>query len=277
VLFLSAHRLLNAADDWGDWAHDISSDLALKIAATLIAGTLLAYFFIYCFEQSASDIALEPVMPHERKKRFQTELDSAVSWLFCGNTASWNRVTTLPKLAADARQQNAERDLTLIIMNPTNSLICGQYAAYRSKVRSGLAGKRWNEDIVRQEILTTIILCAKTRSEQPLLNVKIYLRNWFTTFRHDFSQNCLLITREDNEQPAIEINAKSIYYAVFRQDMSEIISQCKAVDVSRCNTGDWKVDHITSLLVELGISQESSIKDAPIIEENLKNLSNPYA
>ncbi len=277
VIFLGVHRLLNASDDWVSWSHKVTSDLAIKIAATLIAGTLLAYFFIYFFEQSASDIALEPVMPHDRKKRFKKELEHAESWLFCGNTASWNRVSTVPKLAADARQQNAEREIKLIVMDPTNTHICGQYAAYRNKVRSGLTGRKWDGNIVRQEILTTIIVCAKTKSEQPLLKVEVYLRNWFTTFRHDFSQDNLLITREDNEQPAIEINSKSVYYTVFRQEMGEIISQCKTINVDRVAAGDWRAGHIKTALLELGIPANTLDVDAPIIEEKLKNLRDPYA
>lgn len=277
-LFLLANLGLNKDATWGTWIHELSNELSSKIAATLIAGTLIAYFFIYFLEKSTSEVAIDPVLPHERKKRFARELKEAESWYYCGNTASWNRVSTVPKLAKDARKNNQERGITLVLLNPMNDALCKQYADYRNKVRTALASSKvWDADQVRIEILTTIVECARTKQKHPLLKIEIYLRDWFTTFRYDFSQKCLLITREDNEQPAIEIEAGSTFYGIYKQEMSEIQTQCKQLVLTGAHIDTWDAITIADWLKdrELGINQYENYTSQ--IEKNLSNLRDPYA
>ena len=186
-------------------------------------------------------------------------------------------MNSLPTLAKRCRELNTQHEIELIILNPDSDTACNLYAAYRNKVRSGKStGIQWDCVAVQNQLFATILFCAKYSIQEPLLRINLYLRNWFTSIRFDFSQSALIITREDNREPAIEILKDTVFYRGFKQEIRELQSQCANVDLSLVNTNEWDDSQIEEMLTNLGFKLTDP-SQAEEIRKILSEASDPYA
>src|SRR5436190_7150377 len=143
---ISRGRLCNVANEFVDNLF-VSSTSALFIAVLIFALT----------PKDVRRAGLRVIDPHEIRRLLDETRAGVNRYWFAGNSGRYTRAVTLPNLAESARAENTTKELTILLIDPTDSGACQGYADYRSSLRSASSKEKWNAEVVRNESYATIV------------------------------------------------------------------------------------------------------------------------
>lgn len=201
-----------------------------NIFSTVVAATVLSGIILWLVAPSKKRADLDVVHPKDIGVLLKRALRDARSWHYSGSTARWNRSDVLPTLAAAARQTNSTRSCRLIIMDPKNEVICRAYGDYRSGLRTG-RGNTWDLWNVRKDICTTVVLAAIHESNEPLLDIHLFVKSGSPVYRIDASDKHLILTREDPAEPALACEADTHFFDAFMESVNFDARQAREVEL----------------------------------------------
>lgn len=199
-----------------------------NIFSTVVAATVLSGVVLWLIAPSKKRADLDVVHPKDIGIGLNRALRKARSWHYDGSTGRWNRSDVLPKLAAAARQTNSTRSCRLIVMDPQNEGVCQAYADYRRGLRTGRANT-WNLRSVRADLCTTVVLAAVYESNEPLLDIRLYVKSVSPVYRIDASDKHLMLTREDPAEPALACEADTHFFDAFMETVNFDARQAREV------------------------------------------------
>jgi hypothetical protein len=251
-------------------------DNLLVALVTSISITLLLLWLTPPNIESAIMEVVEPPRISEILKRGRNR---AMEYWYKGNTGRYFRAITLPELAREARLDNSTKNVFLLILDPTNRDACEYYALFRQRLRSAEKEIFWSGKRVQCELNATILSAYAWKTQEPALNIKVALVNIVSLFRIDFSSNLVLITREDERQPALMCETSSLFYKSYREDLFVSFQQARVLpdNIKGIPLQSLDIRSVRDLIFDLDLSgQELSDSDINSIINMAKKAKSPY-
>lgn len=175
---------------------------------------------------------IEVISPKEIGHILKSNAYTSRKWIYKGTCGRFTRATTLPIMARSARHDSLGRTIDIYLLNPENDKICKEYAIYRSGLKSG-SKNIWSLKFVQEEILATTICALKYKQCEPLLDIRLFYLDNFSSFRFDISNQNAIITKEDPTASALLANHGSYFYDSYVEDIRIISTHCKQIDISK--------------------------------------------
>ncbi|HSV66940.1 MAG TPA: hypothetical protein VLJ59_13650 [Mycobacteriales bacterium] len=206
-------------------------------------------------------------------------------WYFKGGTGTYIRAVTLPECVAMARREKRELTVRLEIIDPTNEVVCGNYARFRHSLSHGPdgIGELWTLDRTRKESFATVLAACWYRQRYELLNVEVGLSTVMSTFRWDLSSKHLIVTQEDSRTPAMLIERGKVFYDRFRTELHTSLEQVRRLPITKAAlavplSNEPTIDQVHRLFDELELPIPNSFTDrdmADIVRRAIRPR-NPY-
>lgn len=259
VLCLGRYLLLPAVSGVStpSVSEDAASTLGDLIAAIVVAAFISA-LVLWLLPEGTSDDPIEAIAPIDIRSELNAALASADSWTFSGSAGRWNRSVALPALVERARLGGSTTAFTLMLVDPTNNALVGEYANYRRSIGPS-EGEAWNETRARRDIYATIVYAEATRASNPQLRLEIYVKPSASMMRYDMSESKVIVTREDPRATAYKCSSGSSLYDWFRRDVDYLKQQSRKLSPG---TGGFGLDELNPARVRELLTQLDLLHDA---------------
>jgi hypothetical protein len=210
------------------------TSLAARIVEALFASLIitfaLGWFVFWMTPEVMSRAQVEVIEPRAIGTLLERALLQSSTWAYKGNAGRFLRTMTLPQMARGARNASLPRQVTALILDPTDEDACGGYSNYRRSLLSAKSdGTEWTADRVRRELYATILAVAVIQRREPLLQINLGLINRFSSFRLDLSSDYVLITKEDAFAPAIRCDKDTYFYDSYLHEIQLALRQARPV------------------------------------------------
>ncbi|SKC07945.1 hypothetical protein SAMN05660841_04074 [Sphingobacterium nematocida] len=222
---------LQTNNESGNWIPLITSLIENSIVSLLV--TVLIGLFLFYIELPDEEKKFEIIEPFKMKEIFEKEAISTELWFFSGGMGRYTRYATIPKLSESAKRTNEHKSLKLQFIDPKNNSLCEKYAEFRKSLKS--AEKEtdvWTLDYVKWETIATIVVASIYKSQNPLLDLQICLKNNFSTMRIDMSSSAAIITKEDKSEAAIICRKGSFLYRTYKEEILHAFKQYELLKIS---------------------------------------------
>ena len=188
----------------------------------------------------------------------------------------YTRDITLPSLMNLCEEQHRTMHVCIYILDPRDENVCRMYATYSNLVTPGNVVTQAN---VKCDLLATIIAAyfyGRT------LNIDVYLKNHFSIFKREFSDNMVLVTREDRTKPGVVYSKGSDFYDAYKMELEQgrklythLDRQVSwGDDLQRCE--DISKQHIRQLLALLNLSVNITDIELDMIQKFVSSKTSPY-
>lgn len=206
-------------------------------------------------------------------------------WTFRGGTGTYLRAVTLPRCIDHARQEKRGLRIRLQIIDPTDEEVCDRYARFRRSLSAQPdgTGERWTLERTRKESFATVLAACWHRQRFDLLDIDVRLASLVTTFRWDVSSQCIIITQEDPQVPALMFERGKFYYDRWNTELQTSLDQARQVPVKDAAKAislseEPTVDEVKRLFSRLNLDLPSSFSQRSIqdIIQKAIQAKNPY-
>ncbi|WP_155638849.1 hypothetical protein [Burkholderia cepacia] len=262
---------------WTGYVSLILQGLAQSLLITIFVGSFVFWLTPKVMQKST----MEVVEPKQINSLLRKAIPDSRYWAYKGGCGRYTRAVTIPLMAEAARNQGFGRDIRISLLNPSDDQLCEHYANYRRSLKSAHDGDPWTADLVKSEIVATIVAALRTKHDEPLLDIQISLANYFSSFRLDISDQYTIVTKEDKEAAGLRADAGSYFYDSYKDDLrlTELQSQFVDYDKPIPSANLLSDEILRSIVGELKLFSEDQLArlDFPKIMELLKNKVDPYA
>jgi hypothetical protein len=259
---------------------EVTDETLGNVIATALAAAVLSAIVLWLTAPSRTSTELQVVHPKDIRHRLEQHFSSTRSWWFSGSAGRYNRARVLPELAKASRAANASREVVLLLLDPVNEPLCNTYAEFRRGVRTGKDGD-WTVQRVRRDIYATVLAACVCSHSDPLLTVRVAIKQGASIFRSDLSDEQLVITREDPTEPALVCLRGSYFYEAFFEQMKYELRQARELDIAGNSIAEDSLDRARArhLLSELGLATQQALSDDELdaILEEVRSGRHPYA
>lgn len=248
------------------------------LLVSLIVTTCIGSFIFWITPRTVANSVMEVVHPKDIGPLLKEATNISEFWIYKGACGRYTRSTTLPKMAAAAKNEGIGRDVSIIIIDPTLDMVCDEYATYRSSLKSANETAPWTRNSVKEEIIGTAVSAALYARTEPLLGVTLHLMQSFSAFRLDISQGDVIVTKEEKTASALRAQSGTYFYKSYKDDVRLAKRQARAIDLSQSKL---HTDELTPASIEkfatevLNISKTDQL-DYTRIVELAKNPHSPY-
>lgn len=259
---------------------EIAKAILDNLLAALVASISVTLLLLWLTPSRTESAIIEVVESPYIEEVLRQGRDRVTEYWYKGNTGRYFRAVTLPKLAEQARSENITKHIRLIILDPRNTEACKTHASFRQKLKSAEKDKqRWTEQRVQLELNSVIVSAYAWKAKEPLLDIDVALIDVVSFFRIDFSSRLVVITSEDERQPALMCESSSLFYQLYREDLLINFKQAKGLpkSIAGIPLKDLNLDNTKKLLSDLDLDSQNL--DDSAIEEIIalsKKPNNPY-
>ncbi|NLU97093.1 hypothetical protein B6N13_03155 [Marinomonas sp. UCMA 3892] len=225
---------------------------------SLLVSVLIGGFVFWVTPDIVKKSVMDVIDPKEIGPLLKKATSDSRTWIYKGACGRYTRSTTLPMMAKSARQEGIGRDIRIILLDPSNDLLCDEYATYRRSLKSAKNGSLWTKSKVKEEVVATVISALRYKHEEPLLRIEIYLVNHFSAFRFDISDQYVIVTKEDSEAAGLKADKSTYFYDSYIDDSRLSERQSKRVSYNKKIPldGDLNTSNIKDLAIEIGVVNE---------------------
>ena len=230
---------------------------------SLLVSVLIGGFVFWVTPDIVKKSVMDVLDPKEIGPLLKKATSDSRSWIYKGACGRYTRATTLPMMAKSARQEGIGRDIRITLLDPSNDLLCEEYATYRRSLKSAKNGSLWTKNKVKEEVIATVISALRYKHEEPLLRIEIHLVNHFSAFRFDISDQYVIVTKEDSEAAGLKADKSTYFYDSYVDDsrLSERQSKGIVYDKKIPLDGELTSENIKTLIVEIRLMKEDDLKD----------------
>lgn len=205
-------------------------------------------------------------------------------WFFKGGTGTYLRAVTLPSCVEAARRDRRALEFRIEIIDPTNTQACERYENFRRSVSTEPdgTGDTWFRGRTRLESYATLVSACWYRQRFGLLDIRVGLTPFVSTFRFDMSSQYLIVTQDDSRFPALLVPRDKSLFDAYGVELRNSFEQATRVQLElgdRVNLSDEpSLDEVRSLLDALGVSPKPPLDDeeaASVLQKAL-HARNPY-
>lgn len=228
VLLFVALTLLRFAyfGDTGYWAGLVDKMSAALLLALVAAGVLAIVVPPISFAEDLAVLDAWNIGP-----KLNEPLGSTREYWFRGRSGRWFRAKAIPKLAAAARRDKAQRLVHMILPDPADQTVMDLYARYRNSI-AGKSDAAWTAEAIRNEIFATLIVAGKAQADTQYFRPEVSLLSEFSLFRTDLSDEGLILTREDPRWPGWISPNGTKFYDSTKEDLRMAKDRGRPVDLS---------------------------------------------
>lgn len=248
---------------------------------SLLVSVLIGGFLFWVTPDIVKKSIMDVIDPKEIGPLLKKASSDSRAWIYKGACGRYTRATTLPMMAKAARQEGIGRDIRIILLDPSNDLLCDEYAIYRRSLKSATRGNRWTKSKVKEEVMATVISALRYKHEEPLLRIEVHLINQFSAFRFDISDQYVIITKEDSEAAGLKADKSTYFYDSYIDDLRLSERQSKRISYNqKIPLGDdLTTSNIKDLIIEVGLVSESDLEmlDMEYIISCVNAPEDPYS
>jgi len=205
-------------------------------------------------------------------------------WMFKGGTGTYLRAVTIAQCVENARRAKRPVRMQVEIIDPTNELLCHEYAQYRSSLTPGpdRTGETWTQERTRKESFATILAACWYRQRFTFLRIEVGLSKVMTTFRWDLSSQWVIITQEDPGAPSMLFDKGKPHYRAYSRELVASFEQSRQIDISRARelqlSDEPSVEETRKLFALLEVGLPSSLTDRDVADLIRRAIrpKNPY-
>ncbi|MGP5023988.1 hypothetical protein ACTXI4_02180 [Glutamicibacter ardleyensis] len=194
-----------------------------------------------------------------RPNFIKPELDKLLSletvrfWKFRGGSGRWQRSVVLPTLAGLHKN---DVEYKMLILDPRNENLCGQYAKYRNTHRISPQSLQLNTkdhprnettSSVRDELLACVVAAA-WYSAKSRVKAQVYLNQTYSPLRLDLSATGVMLTVSDPSEPGLMCRPDSWLYKALDDEFERTIEQSPQILFSH---GDALIHPVPNLNSEV--------------------------
>lgn len=260
-----------------DISHKLFYEILDKLFSSVLVTIGLATFIFWLTPKNKLNAQMKIIQPIEIKEIFKKSMIETDFWIFNGGSGRYTRNQTMPNLASLSKEKNKSIDISIVIINPKNEDLISQYVDYKNSLRTSKKREKKTVKSVQLDLITTIISCNIWKTEQPLLNINLYLKNQFSIFRIDISTKKVIITKEDPNEPAILFEKETFFYTSQIEEQKQVLKQfekqnlLKSVELKKIN-----ISEIKKLSSDLKLDILLKEDDYKEILKKIKSNENPY-
>jgi hypothetical protein len=251
--------VLGVLDVYGADSSVVNSAILLTLA--LLAATLLR-------DRETSKKALEAISSARLVSGSEVAQVRAEArrhtdrWVFKGGTGAALRAETLPEFAKMAREEQRTLDLKLEVIDPSNELLCEEYAQVLAS-QNPADSTPWTADRVRQEVYATLLAAFRENRQVKYLKVEVRLSQLVSTLRWELSDATVIMAEPSG--PAMVFKKDSPYYATCKRELTVSFDQARPVPLDAAKDQPFSDppseeeirELFRALTVELPSSQDS--------------------
>jgi hypothetical protein len=200
-------------------ATEIIATLVEDLFTTLVTAVLVGVFIVWVTPAIMRRANIEPIEPKGISTLLQEAAIQSTIWTFKGGMGRYTRVATLPTLVKQARKSGTRRKIRIMLIDPDNEKLCLSYALYRNGVRSSKGESPLTADLVRDQILATILTAAKVSISESLLDVELFVLPSWSVMRIDLSDLYMVMTSEDPGEPGLRADNRTHFYDTYSKDL----------------------------------------------------------
>lgn len=206
-------------------------------------------------------------------------------WIFKGGTGTYLRAVTLKECVENARREKRLLRVQLEIIDPTDEVLCKEYAQFRSSLAPGPdgTGEEWTLTRTRKEAFATILAaCWYRQRYASFLTIEVGLSRIWTTFRWDVSSRCVVMTQEDPAAQALMFEKGKPYYDAYSRELVASFKQARQVHLDQAGelqlSDEPTIEETRELftLLELGLPSSFSERDVTDLIRKALRAKNPY-
>lgn len=252
----------------------IFDGLFTSTLVTISLGTFL-FWLTPKNKQNAQIKILQPIEIGDTITQARVDTEK---WYFNGGSGRYTRTQTLPYLADLARKKNKTIEVLIQIMNPRNIQLCTKYATYRNSLRSASRDRKTCKS-VQIDLISTVVSAYMWKNEQPLLDIKLGLKDNFSLFRIDISSSTAIITKEDPLEPAILYERGTFFYQAHCEDLRQSLTQTESLNmlIPFSDKKNLSIVATKELLHQLKLLEFVTDEEMEEIIDKAKSSKNPYA
>lgn len=250
--------------------------LLVNIVTTLIIGL----FLFYLTPKNTDTEQFKFLPTRELKSIFDLELRNSSIWKFKGGLGRYFRIQVIPFLSAEASRLHKSIEIIGIILNPNNPKLCTEYAKYRNTVQNFDYNTEWTCTKVKEELFATIIISLLYHQKQSLVNIELYVTDYFSPTRIDIASKSALLTKIDRNAPATQVSRDTYFYQSYEHEI--VISKIQAEKVQYLKKDYPSInklikEDVIEILKECGKYDESlDIESYQNVLKLIKEKNNPY-
>lgn len=189
--------------------------LLVSLTVTISIG-----LFLFYIEIPEEEKKFEIIEPFKIGETLSKERNESSKWHFNGGMGRYTREVTLPQLSKISSNSNRHISINMSIIDPLNDELCEKYSKFRRSLKSSKTNKStWSAIYVKQEVMATIIVVKVLQFNNPLLLIKLFLKNNYSTMRLDFGSKVGVITKEDPKEPAIVCKENSFLFRTYTEEL----------------------------------------------------------
>ncbi len=233
--------------DWSRGLVTVKSVIDSLIAAA-IAALLLSFIFRLIVNLIDPRDRVIEIAPSDTTARLQENARNTQSYIFIGNTATFVTASIIPILVDIARLTNRRCSIDLFILDPMSAQAVKSYISHKNRVAIAISeifdkkNSRWiqqmevakvdDEDQVVGKLVAAIYLSAFT-SLQSSMQMRVFLRDSFTSFGVDMSDKEVVLTQESNDEAAVAFSARGEFYKWYKKEAFSQQGQAVCIDFAR--------------------------------------------
>ena len=219
------------------------------------------------------------IVPSAISNTLESTAKESTTWEYIGHTGRYVRNRVFPILDDSSRRNNRPVHLRMMILDPRNLALCERYVNYRMQSRSNeLFADNWTTKTVRIELLTTIAKTALLSAKNNQVQCEIRFKCVLSQFRIDASDDRIVVTQEDPQEPAFSYPKGSKFFDYYRRENRLIWDQSPPFDLAAITPDKVsdKIDLKNKLIVFIG----DGASEVDLVEASINLLEDdrsPYA
>lgn len=252
------------------------------LLSTILVSAVLGTFFWWVSAPANGQRTpvIGELFPDLISNRLERAALVADEWDYVGHTARYVRSRILPILGTRSKRGGRPVKVRFVIIDLLNVALCREYAAYRGKSRSSPFSPRvWDTVGIQTELLTTIVCLIQAKARFPDLEIRLGLAPSFSLWRFDRSNDMVVVTQEDPQQPAYRYEKDSRFFNYHLQECELawqlargiVVTAPQAENLSEAQVGD---------IVQRLLGRAAARQLAPFLPaayEAAKAPASPYA
>lgn len=238
ILIIVRLFIFNETDTSGEPDYMLMLRLLLDALITTIIVTTSITFALRVLVPPKHDLNTEKFIDSYQIKDILSRayLDSE-KWQYFGQVGRYIRSNVLPKFVKHCYDNDKPGRIKILILNPENDRLCESYINLRKTSRNNNdGGNNWSLNRTKAELLTTILMLVYLDQKYGRVAIEAGFVDSLSIFRVDLSSNLVLVTQEDNQNPAILFDRNSIFYNSYLNEFVLVYGQSKKIAIQNAIT-----------------------------------------
>ncbi|AZV77134.1 hypothetical protein EBB79_03990 [Parasedimentitalea marina] len=218
------------------------------------------------------------IPPTSISNTLEAEATLTNEWEYLGHTGRYVRNRIFPIVQKHSHQNNRRVNVRMMVLDPRNDALCGQYAKYRNRSRSSEMFKEdWTMQKVQEELIATVARTVLLNAVENHVHCELRFRNFLSQFRFDVSSDQVMVTQEDPQEPAFSYPRGSRFFEYYKRENQLIWDQSPSFDIHSITPEPDQMENGMAAMLSEFLGRDTADKTVERALELLAADRSPYA